>query len=395
MGSKAIWAWLAAALFSGMIMACFAEVASRFDQSGGPYLYARAAFGRFAGILVGWLLLLVRLASAGAAANLFVTYLGEFWSRSTEPLPRLAVLSLLVGIIGYINYRGMGPGTRLSNVFTVAKLLPLGIFILVGAVYLASQKARVSVPAIHTGIHSWLNAMPLLVFSFGGFEGALLPLAEAKDPQRDAPFGLMTALIVCTVIYTSVQAVVMWVLPNAGASDRPLAATANLFLGEAGAVFMAIAAMVSVYGYLAAQILSLPRLTFALAEGGDFPRFFAAIHSKFHTPFLSITVLTAILWGLACYGSFEWNAVLSAIARLVYYALICATVPIFRRKDPDGARFRIPFANFIAATGIAVCLIFATAMQLSSLLILATVVLIALLNWVWAKKKFARTPEQL
>ena len=109
-GSRAPWAWLAAALFSGVIMACFAEIASRFDQSGGPYLYARAAFGRFAGILVGWLLLLVRLASAAAAANLFVTYLGEFWSKSTEPLPRLVVLTFLVGIIGYINYRGMGPG---------------------------------------------------------------------------------------------------------------------------------------------------------------------------------------------------------------------------------------------------------------------------------------------
>src|SRR5689334_16247345 len=168
MGSKAIWAWLAAALFSGMIMACFAEVASRFDQSGGPYLYAHAAFGRFAGILVGWLLLLVRLASAAAAANLFVTYLGEFWSKSTEPVARVAVLTLLVGFIAYVNYRGMGPGTRLSNVFTLAKLLPLSIFILVGAVYLTGHKG-VSVPVVHAGTYSWLNTMLLLVFAFGGF----------------------------------------------------------------------------------------------------------------------------------------------------------------------------------------------------------------------------------
>ena len=155
--------------------------------------------------------------------------------------------------------------------FAVAKLLPLGIFILIGALYLAMQKAGVSVPAAHIGIHSWLNTMLLLVFAFGGFEGALLPLAEAKDPQRDAPFALMTALIVCAVIYTSVQVVVMRILPNAGASDRPLAATAGLFLGEAGAVFMAAGAMVSIYGYLAAQILALPGLPSRLPSATTSP----------------------------------------------------------------------------------------------------------------------------
>src|SRR5581483_5045142 len=163
-GRAAPFTWGAAALFSGAIMLCFAEVASRFDQSGGPYLYARTAFGRFGGILVAWLVWLVRLASAAAAANLFVTYLTEFWSRATETGSRLLVLSLLIGVIAYVNCRGMSAGTKFSNVFTVAKLLPLAIFIVIGAAYLGVRHP--GVPQLHVSppLRTWLNTMLLLVF---------------------------------------------------------------------------------------------------------------------------------------------------------------------------------------------------------------------------------------
>lgn len=96
-GRASPWAVLAAGAAAAVIMACFAEVASQFTQAGGPYLYARTAFGRLIGIEVGWMLWLARLAAPAATANLFVIYCGEFWARAREPLPRFLILTILYG----------------------------------------------------------------------------------------------------------------------------------------------------------------------------------------------------------------------------------------------------------------------------------------------------------
>jgi amino acid transporter len=383
-------AWVAAAVFSGIIMGCFAEVASRFTATGGPYLYARVAFGRFTGILMGWLTWLVRLASAAANANLFLIYLAEFWPHAQAPTSRVIVLTALIGMLTAINYVGVNAGTQLSNVFTVAKLLPLAAFILLGGVYLFGHHQSVPVGITSTGTGSWLDAMLLMVFAYGGFEGALLPMGEAKDPRGDAPFALIAALVTCAVVYTLVQVVVMGVLANAGGSARPLATAAQVFMGEAGTAFITIGALLSVYGYLASMTLNTPRLTFALAEQGDFPAVFAAVHPRFRTPYVSLVVFAALLWGLAFTRSFEWNVVLSAIARLFYYAIVCAALIVLRHRSPGEARFRLPGGTILAGIGIALCLVFLTAMQRSSFYILAVVALVALLNWVWASR-LART----
>jgi basic amino acid/polyamine antiporter, APA family len=380
-------AWLAAAVFSGLIMGCFAEVASRFTETGGPYLYARVAFGRFTGILMGWLTWLVRLASAAANADLFVIYLPEFWGHAHNLIPRLIILSVLIGTLTVINYVGVNAGTQLSNVFTVAKLLPLVVFILLGVIYLFSHPQSVQIGIANTGSGSWLDAMILMVFAYGGFEGALLPMGEAKDPRRDAPFALIAALATCAVVYTLVQVVVMGVLANSAASERPLAAAAHVFMGQVGTAFVSVGALLSIYGYLSSMILNTPRLTFALAEQGDFPRLFAAVHSRFRTPFVSIVVFAALLWVLAFTGTFQWNVVLSAVARLFYYGIVCAALIVLRRRAPGEARFRLPAGPVLAVIGIGLCLVFLTAMQRGSFYVLALVALIAFLNWVWASRR--------
>lgn len=387
LGSAGPVAWVAAAVFSGIIMLCFAEVASRFTETGGPYLYARVAFGRFTGILMGWLTWLVRLASAAANANLFIIYLAEFWIHAQSPLPRIIVLTALIGMLTAINYCGVNAGTQLSNVFTVAKLLPLLVFILLGGMYLVTHHQAVPIGFSNTGHGSWLDAMILMVFAYGGFEGALLPMGEAKDPRRDAPFALIVALVICAVVYTLVQVVVMGALANSAASDRPLAAAAHIFMGEVGTTFISVGALLSIYGYLSSMILNTPRLTFALAERGDFPHVFAAIHPRFRTPYVSIVVFAALLWVLAFTGSFQWNVVLSAVARLFYYGIVCAALIVLRRRAPGEARFRLPAGPLLAAFGIGICILFLTAMQRSSFYVLLLVALIAFLNWLWASRR--------
>jgi APA family basic amino acid/polyamine antiporter len=377
-------AYLPAAAGMGIIMACFAEVASRFRQAGGPYLYARVAFGRLAGIEVAWVTWLARLTAAAANVNLFVIYLAEFWPAVSNPLPRFAVLSLLVGVLAVVNYRGVRAGAQQSNVFAVAKLLPLFLFIAVGLLFIRPGNLSVHSSAAPG---TWLEAVLLLVYAFGGFEGAVIPMSEAKDPKRDAPFALFVALIAVTVVYTSVQVVVSGILSDASRTDRPLAAAAHVFLGPAGAEFIALGALVSVYGLLSSMTLYTPRLTFALAEQGDFPAPFAAVHPRFRTPFVSILVYAVLVWGLALAGSFAWNVTLSAVARLFTYGATCAALLAFRKRPPEEGAFRLPAGGAFATLGILFCLVLITRLGRAEFWIVLATGVVALANWAWARRR--------
>jgi amino acid transporter len=381
LGTQAPWAYLVAAAGIGVIMACFAEVSSQFDSSGGPYLYARAAFGRFTGVQMGWLAWLVRLTSAAANANLFVIYLGQFWGRATSAWPRAAILTLLLGVLTAVNVRGVSAGARLSNFFTVGKLVPLGAFIAAGLALLPMRPPADAAP----GSGAWLAALLALMFAYGGFEAALMAMGEAKNPRRDAPFALFSALGACAVIYTLVHVVVMLALADPSRSERPLAAAAEQFLGAGGAALISAGALLSTYGYLSGQFVSAPRLTHAFAEQGDFPPVFSAVHEKFRTPHVSILVYAALVWSLAVYGSFLWNAILAAVARLFTYGLVCGAVIRLRRKRPHADAFRLPAGPMFAVAGMAFCALLIAQMNRQHLLILTVVMIVAGVNWLLAE----------
>ena len=369
----------------GVVMACFAEVASRFTETGGPYLYAREAFGRFMGIQVAWLVWFVRLTACAANANLFVTYLGEFWPRATQPLPRLIILTLLIGMLAAINFRGVRAGTYVSSAFTVAKLASLGVVCVAGAFYLVGMRRIVPAETASPSADAWLQAIVLLIFAYGGFEAALISTGEARDPRHDVPFGLFAALVTCTLIYGLIQWVVVGVLPDPGHSERPLADVARIVVGQGGAALIAVGALLSVYGYLSGNILATPRITFALAERGDFPSVFALVHKRFHTPYFSIFVFALLVWALALLGSFTWNVTLSAGSRLFYYGVVCAALPMLRRKQGP-AVFQVPGGTWIALLGVMICLGLLTRIDYSKSLILLAAVVVALLNWLLVRK---------
>jgi amino acid transporter len=384
-----------AVLIAGVAMAtiigCYAEAASQFTESGGHYLYVRRAFGRFAGIQVGWMTLLSRLTACAAAVNLLVISLGEFWARAGDPAPRFAVVSLFVGTLGLANYRGVAAGTLVSNVSVVAKLVPLVLVCAVGLIYLTRHPALA--PAATGGIDAWLKAVLLLIFAYGGYEAALFPMGEARDPRRDAGFALFVALLVVALLYTVLQLVVIGALPDAGRSERPLADVARVMMGPGGAALVSIGALISVYGYLSANLLGAPRSTFALAERGDFPARFAAIHPRFHTPYFSIAVYALLLWAFALLGSFTWNVTLSAVARLLYYGAVCAAVPVLRVKQPDATTFRLPGGMLVPVLGVLTCLALLTRVDFSKSLILLAVILIATVNWLLARGRGTMAPE--
>lgn len=384
-GRMSPWAVLLAGAAMGVIIACYGEVASQFSGTGGTYIYCRAAFGQMAGLQVGWMMMLSRLTACAANANLLVIYLGTFWPESARPAARFAIITVLLGILLAVNYIGVRSGTAVSNSFTVAKMVPLGIVCVAGT-YFLSRHAAVSWPTVHAGVWTWRDAMLLLFFAYGGYEAAMNPLGEARNPKRDAPFALFVALAIITLIYTVIQWVVVGVLPASAHTDRPLAEVARLIMGSGGAALVAVGALVSVYGYLSANFLTGPRMTFAFAEQGDFPRLFAAVHREYKTPHVSIVVFALLCWILALAGSFTWNVTLSAVARLFYYGAVCAAVPVLRRKQPDAAWLRIPAGSVFAIVGVLICVALLSGVDFSKSVILLATILIALANWLAVRK---------
>ncbi|MEK6754869.1 MAG: amino acid permease [Bacteroidota bacterium] len=383
MGSASPYAVLLGAVGIGIIIACFAEVGSQFREPGGPYVYARESFGRFVGLEVGWLTWLVRLTASAANANLFVNYFAEFWPAASSPVPRIALLTAIIGLLAFVNYRGVRSGTTTSNVFTVAKLLPLLIFICLGLVFLArSSPPQPSEPASA----DWLKSVLLLVFAYGGFEAALMPMGEVKNPRRDTPFALFTALITVTIVYVLVQVVVVGTLTDPNSTNRPLATAAHVFIGSAGAALITIGALISVFGYISAAMLNVPRLTYAFAERGDFPKLFSLVHPKFKTPHVSIAVFALLVWGLAVAGSFQWNASISAAARLLTYGAVCAAVLKLRREKPDADAFRLPMGSGVAVLGILVSLFPVSAMGITELIVIVLTTAIAFSHWLFVRK---------
>src|ERR1700675_1403567 len=380
LGKLSPWAVLLAGAAMAVIVSCYGEVASQFAETGGTYLYIRHAFGRFAGLQVGWMTLLSRFTACAAAANLLVVYAGEFWPEATDAVPRFMIITVFVVTLAMVNYRCVGAGARVSNVSVRAKLLALGLVCAVGAGYLIAHPA-VPRAAPSGEWDGWLKAILLLFFAYGGYEAALNPMGEAKHPRRDAAFALFVALIIVTLLYTVLQFIVVGVLPDPAHSDRPLADAARIFIGRPGAALIAAGVLISVYGYLSANLLTGPRAMFALAELGDFPALFAAVHPRMRTPYVAIAVFALLIWIFALFGSFSWNVTLSAVARLAYYGAVCAAVPVLRRKQPGAATFRVPGGPILPILGMVICALLLTRVDFTKSVILIATIVIATLNW--------------
>jgi len=382
--------------FAGIaaIAACMAEVASQFREAGGPYLYARVAFGRFLAIQNGWLTWLSRIAAVSAVANLFILYLSEFFPGVKAPLARAGVLTILIVFLAVVNYRGVTGGNRLSNFFTVTKVTLLAFFIVAGFAALALHPGiRVTPAATQATAADWFEALLLMIYSYGGFEAALIATGETRDSRKDIPFALFTAIAVTTLLYIAVQYLVIHTIPNAGASSKPVVDSARQFLSPLGVQIVAAGTLVSAYGYLSANMLHTPRITFAMGERGDFPAFFGRIHPRFRTPHLSIVIFAAALLLFSIAGDFRWNAMLSSVARLFVYGSVAAALPALRKKQPQADRFRLPFGLFIAALALLFTGVLVTRMRVGELIVISITATLAFANWVWARKQ--TTPSQV
>jgi len=381
-------AYYAAAGGVGAIAACLAEVSSQFRTTGGPYLYARAAFGRFASIQVGWLLWVSRIAASSAVANLFISYLSQFFPDVAIPSSRAIVLTLLIGFLATVNYRGVSGGVLINNFFTLTKLILLVLLAGGGlAALLLHPAIRATPDTVSPNTSDWFEAIILMVYAYGGFESALIASGEARDPRKDAPMALLIALLTATAVYISLQYVVLHIVPHAAATATPAVDVAKRLVGPLGTTLVTAAILVSIYGYLSATMLHAPRLTLAMGEQGDLPGFFAAIHPRFQSPHLSIVAFAVLLAAFSIAGSFRWNAILSATSRLFVYGCIAAALPALRRKHPSTDAFRLPFGPLFAALALVFTAVLVTRIGIGGLAVIGASSVAATFTWFWRRRK--------
>ncbi|HSG01647.1 MAG TPA: APC family permease [Vicinamibacterales bacterium] len=334
------WSWIAVALVALLalfIALNFAEAGSRFEGTGGAYLYTRAAFGRFVSFEVGWMLWVARATSWASVVNGLADALGYYWPSATSGALRVAIISTVVLTIMFINIRGIRQSANVVNVLTFAKLTPLVIFILVGLPFV--QPAALA-PGGTLGWEQVSASALLLIFAFGGYETIPVPAGEARDPRRAVPFAMIATVLVVAAVMILVQIVALGTLPGLAGSRTPLADAAALFMGGSGALLMTVGATISMTGNNMGQALSGSRNLYALAEQGDLPPIFGRVHPRFQTPDFAIAFTSLVALGLAFSGSFATMAAASAVARLLVYAGTCASVLRLRREGR--ASFTIP-----------------------------------------------------
>jgi APA family basic amino acid/polyamine antiporter len=340
LGPASLWAYVMAGLATALIVICFAEVGALFNRSGGPYLYARTAFGNFVGFEMGWLMLMSRLTALAAISNALASYLGFFWPAAAYGAGRILVISACIGVLGAINFRGVKYGTWANNLLTISKLVPLLVFVAAGVFWLDPHRSPAWTLPEPAGLR---QAGLLLIFAFGGFEFAVVPGEEVVNPKRNVPIALLTAIAFVVVLYLLIQFVAQSTLPDLATSATPLASASRRFLGPFGGFLLAAGGILSTMGTNGGNLLVTPRVIYAMAEAEQLPSMFARVHPRYRTPYIAVVTTTLLGWAFAVSSQFAALIALSAIARLLYYAATCLALPVFRRTMPDAERrFAVP-----------------------------------------------------
>jgi len=345
-GTYSIIAFIACALVVALIIVCFAEVSSRFQETGGPYLYAREAYQPAIAFEIGWLIWLARVTAFAANCNLLINYLSFFWSSATTTVWRASIIVFVVLVLAIINLMGIRQAAIVSNAFTIGKLVALIIFIAAGLFFLNPQAFTFGATPANG---DFSKSVLLLVYAFTGFEMATIPAGEIRDPQRNLPRALIIAILVVATVYILVQVVCVGTLPGLAQSQKPLADAGTHFLGTAGGAIISAGAVISITGNLNILLLSGSRLPFAMAEQQQLPALIGIVHKRFFTPYIAILITAALMLFFTLKSSFVGALTISTLARLVTYGATCLALPIFRRRhDMSPAAFRLPAGTAIA-----------------------------------------------
>jgi len=368
LGPASLWAVLLAGLAVLLLVLCFAEAGSHFDEPGSGYIYTREAFGDFAAFEVGWMTWLARVASVASLSNGFALAMTFVWPGAASGVTRVAVVTLPLIFFVWINVVGVRHGARLAVGLTIAKSVPLVFFVWVG-LPAVDWSLVFPVPAPDTA--GLGEAAILLLFAYAGFENTAAAAGEFKNPKRDVPFALVTMIAVVTLLYTLVQLVALGTLPDLAArvNGAPLADSAALVVGAWAGLVMTLGAAISIEGNVGNTMLAGPRYLYALAVDGYGPHQLARVHPRYRTPAWAIVTQGILAGALAVSGSFVQLAMLSIVARLATYIGTAAAVPVLRRKLARGEHaIVLPGGATIPVLALLLCLAFLASATLQNLI---------------------------
>ena len=354
MGPSALLALGMGAVLCFCIALCFAEVGSRFRGTGGAYLYAREAFGDFIGFEVGWMTCWVAIISWATLSNGFTVVLAEFIPGVGDGWVQKAVAISVVTLLSAVNALGARSGANVVKFFTVAKLIPILTFIVVGAFFIDGARFE---PFAPMGMSPLAETTLILLYAYAGFETMVVPAGEMENPQRAVPLSLFIVLAVCTVVYMSVYAVATGTHMSLAGSTNPVAEASANFLGPAGATLIGLGIVLSVFGTNSGSALVNPRRFFALAERGDLPSFLARTHPETGAPLHAIGLTWLATVALTLSGSFQQLLVIGVLARFAQYIPTTLAVLVLRRRpdyDPE-AGYRIPLGPVIPLLTLGLC----------------------------------------
>jgi basic amino acid/polyamine antiporter, APA family len=350
LGSAAPLAFICCAIAMVLFVTCFAIAGSRVSLTGGLYAYVEVAFGRYVGFLAGILYFLTALGAVAGVVNVLANSVALVVPFLGGPAMRIIVMLAVYGVLVLINIRGVRTGAGAVTVITMAKLLPLLLFVCAGIFFIHA-------PNLAWG--GWPGSKPLgdavilLIFAFVGIEVALIPSGEVKNPARTVPRSAYLALVLTTVIYMLIQLVAQGTLgvDLANHPDAPLAESAARFLGNLGRTILLAGAAISAFGFVTSDILSSPRIIFAFGRDGALPQFFAHVHPRYRSPDVAIITYATLAFALSITGTFEKLAVLSNVAVLLMYLLCCAGCWVLVQRDvrSDGKPFNFPGMKIVPA----------------------------------------------
>ena len=351
-GTYAPLAFLVCGLIIGAVAICFAEGGSRIPTSGGAYGYIAAAFGPLAGYVAGALLLVGDVLACGGVTAALADLCANVAPQALESTVHTAAIVVVIGCVTLINISGVSNAARFVSVTTALKLIPLGIFIVVGCTEIGRPHFLQAVQPATQGVG---RALILALFAFIGMESPLAASGEVAEPSRNIPLALGVAMTSVTLIYIAVQVIAQGILGAQLAHSSAPLADAMAHVSPLLRTVMLAGAAISMFGWISSDILGSPRMLFAFARDGLLFRPLGLVHPRTRTPYVAIAVYAAVALVLALTGTFTELAVLAAMGTAALYAAGCAAAWVLARRGvaTAGAPLNFRWLGLATAVGVA------------------------------------------
>lgn len=353
LGLGSLLAYLFVFILVMSVALCFAECGSMFAESGGPYLYARKAFGEFFGYEVGVMKWIVSIIAWATMAVAFATALSAFLPQFSDAASQKIVAIGIIGVLSVVNLFGVNIMAYLNNISTIGKLVPMAVFVIGGVFFINMGNFTPFIPEGTTAA-SVSAAIITVFYAFTGFENVGVAAGDMENPTKNVPKALILSMSIVSVIYFIIQFHCIGTLGSVlDSTDTPVADAMGTFLGSKGTMLVTLGTLVSVGGLNIASSFNTPRCAQALADGELLPECFRKCN-KHNVPYISVIITGVLALLLTLTGSFTELAAISVISRFSQYIPTCIAVPVLRRNHPElEAGYKVPFGYLFPVIAVA------------------------------------------